>query len=295
MSKDDIDKILRGIIDAPQLLPPPQRGLVPVAKLVLHRAANARILLSKWGARDMLTFAEPIEETTENVLRPDWKPVAKSVDTPIDKPLETNDVPINATHEKPRWDYPLVAIAAGVFCVAMWINVQNAGGFKAIFASPMVALGLFMESLLFFMLPRTLTLRGLRLMLALVLCVFLFSYALTNSLRIASVTTADTTQERVTQIASQQNSACGSATTTTTKRGDKTTITKTGESAGCAVVKAQPGQATPESKDFAKLIGWLSFGYLKVTEDAFGMLWLLLRTIAPQLGGLVLLLARPVR
>jgi hypothetical protein len=47
-----------------------------------------------------------------------------------------------------------------------------------------------------------------------------------------------------------------------------------------------------ESADFARLVGWLSRGAIMPGADDFGMLWLLLRTLLPQIGGVVLLLAR---
>jgi len=51
-------------------------------------------------------------------------------------------------------------------------------------------------------------------------------------------------------------------------------------------------QAKPESADFAKLVTWLSSGYLRSCADDFEMLWLFFRTLLPQVGGLVLMPAR---
>jgi hypothetical protein len=51
-------------------------------------------------------------------------------------------------------------------------------------------------------------------------------------------------------------------------------------------------QARPESADFAKLVTWVSRGAVQPGADDFSNLWLLFRTSLPQVGGLVLMLAR---
>jgi hypothetical protein len=51
-------------------------------------------------------------------------------------------------------------------------------------------------------------------------------------------------------------------------------------------------QARPESTDFARLVAWLSRGTIQPGADDFAMLWLLFRTLLPQVGGLVLMLAQ---
>ena len=51
-------------------------------------------------------------------------------------------------------------------------------------------------------------------------------------------------------------------------------------------------QAKPEGTDFAKLVTWASMGTLHPGAEDFDMLWLLFRTFLPQIGGLVLMLAR---
>ncbi len=56
--------------------------------------------------------------------------------------------------------------------------------------------------------------------------------------------------------------------------------------------RACVAQAKPESADFAKLVAWLSNGTLQPGAEDFDMLWLFFRTLLPQVGGLVLMLAR---
>jgi hypothetical protein len=50
--------------------------------------------------------------------------------------------------------------------------------------------------------------------------------------------------------------------------------------------------AKPEAADFARLVGWASRGSVVPSAEDFEMLWLLLRTLLPQIGGVVLMLAR---
>jgi hypothetical protein len=50
--------------------------------------------------------------------------------------------------------------------------------------------------------------------------------------------------------------------------------------------------ARPESTDFARLVKWVSRGWIAPSQRDFDMLWLLFRTLLPQIGGLLLMLAR---
>ena len=51
-------------------------------------------------------------------------------------------------------------------------------------------------------------------------------------------------------------------------------------------------QTKPEATDFAGLVAWVSMGSIQPGARDFDMLWLLFRTFLPQIGGLVLMLAR---
>jgi hypothetical protein len=79
------------------------------------------------------------------------------------------------------------------------------------------------------------------------------------------------------------------------RRGFATTYTASikifaiGLSVRCFKVAAQ---AKPESADFADLVAWASRGTVRLTVKDFDMLCLFLRTLLPQVGGLVLMLAR---
>jgi hypothetical protein len=51
-------------------------------------------------------------------------------------------------------------------------------------------------------------------------------------------------------------------------------------------------QARPENADFSALTIWVTRGAVQPGANDFTMIWLLFRTILPQIGGLVLMLAR---
>jgi hypothetical protein len=51
-------------------------------------------------------------------------------------------------------------------------------------------------------------------------------------------------------------------------------------------------QAKPEATDFAGLMALVTAGAVQPGARDFDMLWLLFRTFLPQIGGLVLMLAR---
>jgi hypothetical protein len=57
--------------------------------------------------------------------------------------------------------------------------------------------------------------------------------------------------------------------------------------------RAKVGKAAdPQVDAAARLTAWITFGALRPTADDFGMLRLFLLTLLPQLGGLVLMVAR---
>jgi hypothetical protein len=64
------------------------------------------------------------------------------------------------------------------------------------------------------------------------------------------------------------------------------------EKAQTAAVTRVAVQAKPESTDFAGLVAWVTGGTVQPGARDFDMLWLLFRTFLPQVGGLVLMLAK---
>jgi hypothetical protein len=205
-----------------------------------------------------------------------------------------------------RTNYALVAIAYGFFLLGIGINIWNAatGGTLTDMALP-AALGILAEAVVFFLPAWALTLPIGRQVLAWTLFLFVSVFALTNSLRMASIIAAD----QVTARADRQTEGvrmADHALEMARARRDEACGPGHGKSVACQTRQAEVAklegkqtqatakvvtQARPESSDFAKLVTWLSRGAVQPGADDFAMLWLLLRTFLPQVGGLVLMLA----
>jgi hypothetical protein len=91
-----------------------------------------------------------------------------------------------------RASWPLVIIAYGFFGLGIGINVWNAwtGGAIADVALP-ATMGVLAESVMFYLPSRMMALSPIRQVLALVLLLFVSAFALTNSLRMASIIATD--------------------------------------------------------------------------------------------------------
>ena len=206
-----------------------------------------------------------------------------------------------------RTNYALVAIAYGFFALGIGINVWNAatGGTITDMALP-AALGVLAEAVVFFLPAWALTLPIGRQVLAWALFVFISVFALTNSLRMASVIAADQATARAERQTEGVQRADRALEMARTKR-DEACGPGHGKSVACRIRQAEVtkleanqtqaaakvvAQARLESGDFAKLVTWLSRGAIQPGADDFSMLWLLFRTFLPQVGGLVLMLAR---
>jgi hypothetical protein len=206
-----------------------------------------------------------------------------------------------------RTNYALVVIAYGFFALGVGINVWNAmtGGTLADMALP-AALGVLAEAVVFFLPGWALTLPIGRQVLAWALFAFISVFALTNSLRMASITVADQATARADRQTEGVRAADHALDVARTKR-DEACGRGLGKTVACKVrqsevakLEANQAQATanvvaqarPESSDFAKLMTWVSRGAIQPDADDFAILWLLFRTLLPQVGGLVLVLAR---
>jgi hypothetical protein len=206
-----------------------------------------------------------------------------------------------------RTNYALVAIAYGFFVLGIGINIWNAatGGTLTDVALP-AALGILAEGVVFFFPAWALTLPIGRQVLAWALFTFISVFALTNSLRMASIIAADQataradrqtegirTADHALDVArAKRDEVCGRGlgkTVACKVRQTEVTKLEAGQMQAAAKVVAQ---ARPESNDFARLVTWASLGAVQPGADDFTMLWLLLRTFLPQVGGLVLMLAR---
>jgi hypothetical protein len=200
-----------------------------------------------------------------------------------------------------RTNHVLVVIAYGFFALGIGINVWNAmtGGTLADMALP-AALGVLAEAVVFFLPAWALTLPIGRQVLAWALFAFISVFALTNSLRMASVIAADQATARADRQTEGVRKADYAANMARSKR-DEACGRGLGKTVACKVRQAEVtkleanqtgAQARPESTDFARLVTWVSRGAVQPGADDFAMLWLLFRTFLPQVGGLVLMLAQ---
>jgi hypothetical protein len=206
-----------------------------------------------------------------------------------------------------RTNYALVAIAYGFFILGIGINIWNAsaGGTLTDMALP-AALGVLAEAVVFFLPAWALTRPIGRQVLAWALFAFISVFALTNSLRMASIIAADqvtaradrqtegvqTADHALEMARAKRDEACGRGlgkTVACKTRQAEVTKLEANQTQAAAKVAAQ---AKPESADFAKLVAWESRGAIQPGTDDFTMLWLLFRTFLPQVGGLVLMLAQ---
>jgi hypothetical protein len=209
---------------------------------------------------------------------------------------------------QPRYaSIPLAVIAYGFFVLGIGINVWNAWNAGPIANVILPAsMGVLAEAVMFFLPERTLSLPWAGKLLAGVILAFVAAFALTNSLRMASIISADQTMARAdrqtagTESAESKldkakvarDQACGKGLGKTVAcQSRQSEVTKLEGKQTQATVKVA-AQAKPEAGDFAKLVKWVSFGRLEPKLDDFEMLWLLFRTLLPQIGGLVLMLAR---
>jgi hypothetical protein len=145
-----------------------------------------------------------------------------------------------------------------------------------------------------------------RQVLAWALFAFISVFALTNGLRMASVIAADQETARADRQTEGVKIANWALEAARVKR-DEACGRGVGKTVACKVRQAEVAkleagqveatrkvvaQARPESTDFAKLVTWVSRGAVQPGPEDYGLIWLLFRTFLPQVGGLVLMLAR---
>jgi hypothetical protein len=240
----------------------------------------------------------------------------------IPEPIRTATVPIRIESEnhsdfnlgatvhngavtlRRRTNWALVVVAYGFFALGIGINIWNAStGAITDMALP-AALGVLAEAVVFFLPAWALTLPIGRQVLAWALFAFISVFALTNSLRMASIIAVDQATIRADRQTDGVRAADHALDVARTKR-DEACGRGLGKTVACKVrqsevtkLEANRAQATanvvaqsrPESSDFAKLMTWVSRGAIQPDVDDFAMLWLLFRTLLPQVGGLVLML-----
>jgi hypothetical protein len=199
--------------------------------------------------------------------------------------------PGRPAERQPRYaSIPLAVVAYGFFGVGIGINIWNAwtGGPLVNMILP-AAMGVLAESVMFFLPERTLSLPLIGKILAWLFLAFVTAFALTNSLRMASVISADQAMARAdrqtvgTEGADSKLDKAMAARDQACARGLGKTVACQSRQVEVTKLEGKQTQATnkvasqakPESADFARLVKWVSFGHLEPKGDDFDMLWLL--------------------
>lgn len=204
---------------------------------------------------------------------------------------------------------PLMVLAYILFLLTLGVNATVAWdkGTTIIDKGIMASLGAVFEAMLFFLPSQATSLwiqhRFVSSIFACILSAFLFVSALLGSLAFASLNLTDTTTvraERITPavfdaqrkldgLSSYRDAEC-------VRVGDKCRqAVKDVQVASQALTEARQAvlaTADPQIASAAKLVSWVSADRFHLSADDFAMLRLFLLTILPQLGGLVLMVAK---
>jgi hypothetical protein len=283
-------------------------NVTPLRPAKVKRTDNTAALRQRRSRAKRKPGTAAIRAPIVRVTQPE-KPSEIKADVTVAQP-RTHAADVTAVTASRRSNYALVATAYGFFALGIGINVWNAttGGSLADMALP-AGLGVLAEAVVFSLPAWALTLPIGRQVLAWALFTFISVFALTNSLRMASLIAADQataraerqtegirTADRALEAArSKRDDACGP--------GHAKSVACQTRQAEVAKLEAKQTQATakvasqakPEANDFAQLVTWASRGGIQPGADDFAMLWLLFRTLLPQVGGLVLMLATSAR
>jgi hypothetical protein len=208
-----------------------------------------------------------------------------------------------------RSNLPLVVLAYSLGIVGIAINGWFAWtrGSTAIDKTLLLSLGFISEAIAFYLPTQTANLwRQYRyggFVFSSVVYVCLFVFALINSLGFASTNLTEATTARSERISSAVSDAQRRLDTLSTsrkdeclKRGDRCRqLEKDEQQAMEALRDAREKVAVssdPQILSASKLVSWLSVGRYNPTSDDFAMLRLFLLTLLPQLGGVVLMVAK---
>jgi hypothetical protein len=286
----------------PLMQPPVQAPAEPPA---LHTPAQAAQVDVR-TARPVAWWRRVAGRRAHPAARHAAHPVPHAVPTPLmERPKwRTMSRP---PQPQPRHDsQPLVTLAYGFFALGIGINVWNAWGGKFADVVLPAAMGVLAEGVMFYLPAWAIGLPMVRRTIALVLLVLLVvPFALSNSFRMASIISIDQTTTRANRqtegvqtantklddARKKRDEACATRKPTVACQLRQSEVTKL-EGKPTEAQNTVAVTAKPEGGDFAKLVKWVSFGRLEPKLDDFDMLWLLFRTLLPQLGGLVRMLAR---
>lgn len=274
---------------------------------------------SRRDRKDALRRQE--QEYRDTVMKVSQAPILtlkKTNYSELETPTEGKLVPIPTTAEHPttrvsaqpaRSSIPLIVLAYCLGAVGLGINAWFAWNRGSTLPDKILlsSLGFIAEAVMFFLLSQAKALwlqrqRG-SFLIACMVWPILFVFALTNSLGFASFNLSEATTERAERITPAVSDAqrrldtlSASRATECLKRGDRCRqLEREEQSALQALREAREkvsATSDPQIASAAKLIAWVSQDRLHPTADDFAMLRLLLLTLLPQLGGLVLMVAQ---
>jgi hypothetical protein len=206
------------------------------------------------------------------------------------------------------WSLPLWLLAYALLATSLGTGVWNAVSSTSTWwdASIPIAISTVSELMLFFLPGRIWTVGWPRKLLGLAMLTGFVMFALMNSMRLASNVSADQAMARadrqtagVQTAAKQLADARAARATSCRRKEDKSKACTDARTDVAKLEKAQTQAATtvaatakPENADFARVVAWITRGAIQPGVDDFQMLWIVLRTLIPQLGGLVLVMSR---
>jgi hypothetical protein len=284
-------------------------GIAEFARMVGWERTAASRLVDQW-ARDgkVVCRARPGRKTTIEA-------VVTAVPAAVQPPVQPHArVDARGLDPGSTWRQshvprhaPLVLVAYGFFALEIAINIKNAWGGALVDVAIPATLGVLAACVMLWLPSWAMTLPfGRRLVAFSLLVLLVWPFAFTNNLRMASIVAADVTMAR----ADRQTGATESTKTDLDRARDaqdKVCGPGQGKSKACQLRQNEVAEAKnaskdarsnvaaavkPDSADFAKLVTWASFRRIEPKADDFDMLMLLLRTLLPQIGGLLLMLAR---
>lgn len=204
---------------------------------------------------------------------------------------------------------PLMILAYSLGIVGLGINAWFAWNRGSALPDKVLlsSLGFIAEAIMFFLLSQAKTLwvqrqRG-SFIIACFVWLVLFVFALTNSLGFASLNLSEAATARAERITPAVSDAqrrldtlSASRAVECVKRGDRCRALEKEEQSAMEALRTAREKvsetADPQIAAAAKLIAWMTLDRFHPAADDFAMLRLLFLTLLPQLGGLVLMVAK---
>jgi hypothetical protein len=288
--------------------PQPESAVEPPAGSAETREAPAEYGYGGYAVPAAVAYPAP----ALHAEKPQWKfsPHRSPAKLPGEQLLE----PVATPHRRPagKRSYALTLVAYALFALGVGIVYWGArttlSGDWLDMAIP-IAISVTVEAALFFLPARFVDSRvqPMRRLAALGIFGFFLTFAAMNALKVASLTIADQGAARGdrqtvgTQAADRRLDAARAERDRSCRAGqgrsqacrsaqDDVAKLERAQTTASAVVQAG---ARPENADFSAMVSWVTRGALQPGARDFDMLMLLLRTLLPLLGGVVLAVARP--